>query len=347
MKKVFLGVVGVVLVLAIIAGIVVNTESGQDRLFETAMNANFSQQFETPEGLRVVVCGSASPLGNIIERAQACIAVVTKDHLFLFDVGARSPVRIAQARLPLSRLNGIFLTHYHSDHISGIPDVNLASWVQGRRESMKVYGPLGIDRVIRGYNEAFGQDFGYRTAHHGEEMLPPAAGPMTAVEIPMEGVAYEDEDLKITVFPVEHPPIVPAVGYRIDYKGRSVVISGDSNASDTLFEYAKDADLLLHDALSMTLLAPMIDTTRALNVPVIPTIMEDVTDYHAHADTLYDAAQAAGISLLAYYHLVPVPPIEMAEEMFLRGLPDDILLVNDLHTFDMLPGTKDIQITEP
>ena len=94
-----------------------------------------------PDGMRVVVCGSASPLGNDPTRAQACIAVLTPEHFFPFDVGARSPLRINQAQLPLRRLNGVFLTHFHSDHIASLPDVNLTSWVQGRGDELHVYGP--------------------------------------------------------------------------------------------------------------------------------------------------------------------------------------------------------------
>lgn len=264
------------LILAVLAGgaaaFVFNTAAGQDALFKRAATAVMTRAVDEFDGLRVVVCGSASPLGNDPSRAQACIAVVTPEHFFLFDVGARSPMRIAQAGLPLARIDGVFLTHYHSDHIAGLPDVNLPSWVQGRPGPLQVYGPEGVVGVVDGFNVAYQLDRGYRTAHHGSELLPPERGFMVANTITSDGVVWQDDLLTITSFPVEHPPVEPAVGYRVDYRGRSVVISGDTNAADRLFAVAKDADLLLHDALSRTLLDPMIETATEAGIPVVPTI---------------------------------------------------------------------------
>ncbi|MCP4845684.1 MAG: MBL fold metallo-hydrolase, partial [Actinomycetia bacterium] len=151
-------------------------------------------------------------------------------------------------------------------------------------------------------------------------------------------VVWQDDLLTVTSFAVEHPPIEPAVGYRVDYRGRSVVISGDTNAADTLFVAAKDADLLLHDALSRTLLDPMIEAATDLGLPV-SGIMTDVIDYHADVTLLPARAAEAGIQRLALYHLVPAPNA-LAERMFLRGLPDDVILTRDLHTFD-LPADSD------
>jgi ribonuclease Z len=305
-------------------------------------------QTPTPlDGLRVVVCGSASPLGNDPARAQACIAVLTPEHFFLFDVGARSPQRIGQARLPMRRLNGVFLTHFHSDHIAGLPDVNLTSWVQRRASNLNVYGPTGVETVVEGMNLAYQLDRGYRTAHHGSELLPPENGAMSAVTIATDGIAWQDDRLTITAFPVTHDPIEPAVGYRVDYRGRSVVISGDTVATDSLFEAAAGADLLLHDALSRAMLDPMIETAEENQVPIMPTIMRDVIDYHADSLSLEGPARTAGIRQLAYYHLVPVPPNSLAERIWARGLSAETLLVRDLHTFDLPPESTEIIIREP
>ena len=329
------------------AALVLNTEAGQDALIKRAAASMLGQTPETFDGLRVVVCGSASPLGNDPNRAQACIAVVTPEHFFLIDVGARSPQRIAQARLPLRRLNGVLLTHFHSDHIAALPDVNLTSWVQGRSTRLAVYGPPGVESVVAGFNAAYSLDRGYRTAHHGPELLAPELGPMQAQSFSPGTIVWQDDLLKVTSFAVEHAPIEPAVGYRIDYRGRSVVVSGDTNASDSLFTAAKDADLLLHDALSRTLLDPMIATAKELKVPVLPTIMRDVIDYHADATTLPERAAAAGVKQLALYHMVPAPMNAIAEKMFVRGLPEDVILTKDLHVFDLPANSSDLIIHEP
>ena len=347
MRKLLYGVVALVLALAAAAALIYNTAAGQDALFDRAVQAVMGQAPPPLDGLRVVVCGSASPAGNDPNRAQACIAVLTPEHFFLFDVGARSPMRIAQARLPLGRLDGVLLTHFHSDHIAGLPDVNLPSWVQGRRSSLRVYGPEGVREVVGGFNLAYRLDRGYRVAHHGPELLAPEAGPMTAVEIVPGEVAWQDDLMTIRSFRVDHAPIDPAVGYRVDYRGRSVVISGDTNAVESLFAAAQGVDLLLHDALSRTLLDPMIEGARAAGIPAMPQIFTDVIDYHADSLSIEARAAEAGIRQLAYYHLVPVPGNELAEKMFARGLGPDTLLVRDLHTFDLPPNSTDIHIREP
>jgi len=319
----------------------------QDALFQRALRQAMTAPPTLPPGLTVVVCGSASPLGNSPDHAQACLAVLTPEHFFLFDVGARSPLRLAQARLPLGRLTGVFLTHFHSDHIAGIPDVNLASWVAGRKAPLTVFGPPGVERITNGFNEAYALDRGYRVAHHGEATLPPNLGPLVPKEIPQTGVVWEDGALTIRAVAVDHAPASPALGYRIDYAGRSVVISGDSNASEGLFSLAEGADLLFHDALSRTLLDPMIAQARAAGLDPLPEIMTDVIDYHADVESLLAPTKAAKVGQLVLYHLVPVPPNGLAERLFRRGLPGEVILAQDLQRFDLPRGKKDILIHAP
>jgi len=347
MKKFFYLVAGLSLTAVLAAVVIYYSESGQDWLFQRAAQSLMSQQPEPIDGMRVVVCGSASPLGNDPTRAQACIAVLTAEHFLLFDSGARSPLRVAQARLPMARLDAVFLTHFHSDHIAGLPDVNLNSWVQGRRTSLNVFGPGGVETVVTGLNLAYQLDRGYRIAHHGSELLPPAAGAMTAIEFIPGEIVWQDDLMTVTSFPVDHTPVSPAVGYRVDYRGRSVVISGDTVATDSLFAAAAGADLLLHDALSRSLLDPMIAVTSRLGIPAMPQIMTDVIDYHADTLTLESRAAAAGVRQLAYYHLVPVPANALAEKMFARGLSAQTLLVDDLQTFDLPADSTEIIIREP
>jgi ribonuclease Z len=333
-------------VLGAAAALSLNVPALQDVLVKRGATATLGRTLEPLDGvMRVVVCGSASPLGRDPERAQACIAVVTDEHLFLFDVGARSPLRIAQARLPLGRIDGVFLTHFHSDHIAALPDVSMAAWLQGRPAGLDVYGPRGVQEVVAGFNAAYRLDRGYRTAHHGAGRLPPDRSAMVAHRVDAGEIVWQDGIAKVTAFGVEHPPIEPAVGYRVDYRGRSVVISGDTNAADELFDAARGADLLLHDGLSRDLLDPMIAAATQGGLP-LAGIMTDVIDYHADATLLPARAEAAGVGQLALYHLVPVPN-GLTERVFRRGLPDDVIVTRDLHTFDLPADSNEIRITEP
>ncbi|NKB98245.1 MAG: MBL fold metallo-hydrolase [Pseudomonadales bacterium] len=347
MKKTLIILAALAALIAVSAALVYNTTTGQDAVFKRAAGMVMGRDVEIFDGLRVVVCGSASPLGNDPNRAQACIAVVTPDHFFLFDVGARSPTRIAQAQLPMQRIGGVFLTHFHSDHIAALPDVSMTSWIQGRPGRLQVFGPPGVETVVEGFNTAYQLDRGYRTAHHGSDLLSPDRAAMQAHPFTPGDVVWEDASMKVTSFLVEHPPIEPAVGYRVDYRGRSVVISGDTNAADNLFVAARNADLLFHDALSRTLLDQMIEVATEASVPIMPTIMTDVIDYHADAKTLPEAADAAGVKQLVFYHMVPVPANALASKMFLRDLPDSIILASDLQTFDLPPDSNKIIISQP
>ena len=178
------------------------------------------------DGLKITLCGTSSPL-PAPGRAQACVAVETPDHLYIVDAGSGSAATAQLSGIPLGKLRGILLTHYHSDHISDIGDFNLNSWVAGRPAPLQIIGPEGVSRIVEGLNITYELDRGYRVAHHGAELLNPEIGILQSRTIE-EGVIVDEDELRITAFEVSHPPIEPAYGYRLDYSGRSVVISGDS-----------------------------------------------------------------------------------------------------------------------
>ena len=335
--------VAVLALVTLVGSVAYRLSPVQDFVMKRGTLLVFGGSVDTFDGLQAVVCGSASPLGTNPDRAQACIAVVTPEHFFLVDVGARAPMRINQAQLPLNRLNGVMFTHFHSDHIAGLADVNLGSWVGGRQESLNVYGPEGVATVVEGFNTAYRLDRRYRIAHHGVELLPPAAGPMTAQTFE-PGVVWQDDTMTVTSFLVDHKPIHPAVGYRFDYKGRSVVISGDTNASDNLFAAAQNADVVFHDALARQSLDIMRSSLAEVGRSRLAQIVTDVIDYHADSLTLEDAANAAGVRQLVLYHLVPTPLNGMTEDMFKRGLSGNTILAHDLQTFTLPPNSDEIII---
>ena len=246
MRKLFWSATGIVVTLTITAAVLTSTRAGQDflleRLISTALAPAPADAFD---GLRVFICGSSSPL-PAANRAQACIAILAGEDIYLVDAGAGSPLTVNLARLPLQNLRAVLLTHLHSDHIAAIGDFNMLSWVAGRPAPLEIIGPTGVAQVVAGFNDAYDLDGGYRTAHHGADLLPPDLHDMHARSIEA-GQVFENNGLEGRAFNVDHRPIEPALGFRFDYKGRSVVISGDTVTTPELLEAAQGADLLLHD----------------------------------------------------------------------------------------------------
>ena len=341
----FLKISLLVTALVVTAGVMLyQVPAVQDRLFRQAASVALGVNFGESENLRIYVCGSASPLGNAPDRAQACIAVVTPEHFYLFDSGAASAAQVQRGGLPIERLDGVFLTHFHSDHISDIPAINLSSWVVGRPAPLQIIGPAGVDKVVRGLNLAYELDRGYRTGHHGEDLMSLDLGVLAYKEIE-SGVVLEDQGLTITAFTVVHDPIKPAMGYRVDYKGRSVVISGDSIATERTFEVAANADLLIHDALSKGALLAMIEVTQTAGRDRLAQIFTDVMDYHADVQKLEAMSVDAGVKQLALYHLVPTPVNGLLMRIWRRGLLSSTLIVNDGMTFELPAGEGPIVVT--
>ena len=218
-------------------------------LFKVTVNNSMSV-WEDNSSLKATVCGSGTPL-RAKNVAQSCIMVEAGNDIYIVDVGDGSVANIQRWGINLSNLKAALITHLHSDHIADLPDLNLLSWVnRSREQNLTIFGPEGIETTIKGFNQAYFLDHKFRNEHHGDEQAPLGVDEMVANTIEGEGVILSDNGLTITAFLVEHDPVAPAYGYRFDYKGRSIVISGDTAYSTNLINYAKDVDLLFHEAIS-------------------------------------------------------------------------------------------------
>ncbi len=199
---------------------------------------------------------------------------------------------------------------------------------------------------MAGLNDAYELDRNYRVAHHGAELLKPDAGLLEA-NILAPGATETIGGLTITAIPVNHEPIHPAFGYRVDYGDRSVVISGDTVVSASLMEAADGTDLLLHDALSPMILNAAVANAERMGMAVRAQILRDVIGYHAHTTAIAAAAAEIEIGLLAFYHLVPPPRNAQMEGVFMQGVDDDIVLTEDLMWFELPVGSDTIEVTRP
>lgn len=343
MKRVLVLVLAVVI---IVGGggwlVMMKTATGQDFVLSRAVAAMAPVPKAPVDGIRVFVCGSAAPLPTE-GRAQACLAVLTPSHFFIVDAGPGSANNISLGALPGERLDGLLLTHFHSDHIAEIPTVNLISWVAGRQSPLKLYGPPGVQRIADGFNEAFALDNGYRIAHHGADFMPSAFGRLEAIERPVDSM-LEFGDLTITSFKVDHAPIEPAVGYRFDYKGRSVVITGDTIVTDRLRSLVDDADLLFSDALSLPIVKTLEAAAEARGQKRVAKILFDIQDYHASVADVAELTRSTGVGMTALYHLVPGPRNALMENIFEREFADNMVLTRDRMWFTLPAGSDDVLI---
>ncbi len=322
-----LGVVGLVAV-ATVCAFLFQRQIGE-AMFRQAVEENVGRDraAELPDGLHVFVCGSGSPMPDAL-RAGPCVGVVAGNHVVVVDAGSGGPRRLARMGFPTGRIEKVYLTHLHSDHIDALGELMLQAWVGGsRKQALPIAGPQGVDEVVAGFNGAYRTDSTYRTAHHGADIADPAGFGGVAEVIPAPSafgkatVIHDQDGVKITVIGVHHAPVEPAFGYRFDYKGRSVVISGDTIYSPELVAAAKDADVLLHEALQPVMVAQMRDAAATKGQPHIAKVMGDILDYHASPEDAARAATAANVKALVLYHIAPPLPSSLMDPAFLGDAP--------------------------
>ena len=280
---------------------------------------------DLPDGLHVRLCVAGGPLPDP-DRSAACVAIVAGDALYLVDAGSGAARNLIRVGFQPPLVEAIFLTHFHSDHIDGLGELGLLRWTGGsHRLPLSLYGAEGVSEVVQGFNQAYRLDAVYRTAHHGPETAPPTGSGFRAREFsePALGqstVLLEKDGLRVSMFRVDHPPIAPAVGYRFDYKGRSVVVSGDTSKSENLARFATGVDLLVHEALSPELMGVIQNAAETVGNSTLAKIAADVLDYHASPVEAAEIAASAGVGHLLYYHIVPPMPIPGLASVFLDGV---------------------------
>lgn len=283
--------------------------------------ANLTYHFE--DGLHAGLCGTGSPLADA-KRAGPCIAVVAGKHLYIVDVGDGATKNINLMGFQAGRIDAVLLTHFHSDHIAGLGEVMLQRWAGGSNKiPLDIIGPVGVETVVEGFNKAYSLDTGYRIAHHGPEIMPPsgAGGIARPFQLGPEenaSVVVVDKDgIKITAFKVDHRPVVPAVGYRFDYKGRSIVVSGDTVYSKSLLKHSKGADLLFHEALSPWMVKMIHEQANLYPFPSLQEVTAVIPSYHSSPEDAAKIANEAGVDHLVLYHIIPPLPSPLLNSLFL------------------------------
>ena len=298
-----------------LAGILIPNQVRRNVLDETKL------KWMNDGDLHVILPGTGSPLADPT-RAGPCAVVMAGGEYLIIDVGQRSYNRQQTMGLPIAKITGILLTHFHSDHICELGETLTMSWAAGGRDhQLPVYGPPGVEQVVEGFTHAYQQDSVYREDHHGAEKGGMARKNSTgvAITIPLPGgnhssmestVVFERNGLKVIAFNVDHRPVLPAYGYRFEYNGRVAVITGDTSKCDQLLKYTAGADVLVSEASSCHVLHHLIDTLHGIDTKSnhrTAHIVEDIIDYHIDVQDVVNIAGQCQVPVLALTHLVPPP----------------------------------------
>jgi ribonuclease Z len=329
MRRALFMILGLAAALTLLGVVALRIPAVQDRIVARALSAltaraSAADPLYEPDALHALLCGTSSPLPHPT-RAKPCVAVFAGGRFWVVDTGLGSWNQLALTRrVDGARIGGVLLTHFHSDHIGALGEFDLQTWVAGRSGPLQVYGPPGVERVVAGFEEAYALDTRYRIAHHGADLLPEARGRMQALPVMADGptVVLDEDGMRITAFAVDHAPAEPAYGYRFDYRGRSVVVSGDTVKHAGLIAAAKEADLLVHEAQANHIVAQLRDAVGAVGRKRLEKILSDIPDYHTTPVEAAQAANEAGVGLLIFYHLTPPPPNALLERVFVRGVSD-------------------------
>jgi|JI10StandDraft_1071094.scaffolds.fasta_scaffold79425_3 ribonuclease Z len=261
---------------------------------------------QDPSRITIVTCGTGSPIPSA--RAQSCLAVFVNGQFLLFDAGDRAQNSMENLNLPVTDIDAVFLTHFHSDHIADLGEVISRSWILGRNQPLAVYGGREVEQVVSGFNAAYTADDAYRIAHHGADLFP-AVRPATAVVIhdpgPEGSVVYEVDGVRVLAYKVDHSPVATALGFRIEYAGKVVAISGDTIDTPGLRALAASADVLVSEVMNKAVIGEFECAFGRIPDPRLEKIFRDIRTYHIDLPELAGLANDAGVATLVMTHLVP------------------------------------------
>jgi len=268
-------------------------------------------------GFHAILLGTGIPIPNP-ERASAATLIVAGGKTFMVDTGPGSVSRLAENGY--QQVDYVLYTHFHLDHYGDLGSVLFRRGGTNPKHPQPILGPKGTKDVVDKVVESVAIDETYRIAHHGDNWSKQAMH--AAVQEFEPGVVFDEGGLKITMFNVNHEPVVPAVGYRFDFEGKSIVVSGDTKKSDSLIAASMDCDLLIHEAMNATVLnraLPMLKRSQ----PRGGAMLEDLMSHHTSTLEVAEIAKEVNAKKVVLTHLVPtIAPQDGPETTFVRGMSD-------------------------
>jgi len=275
-------------------------------LLALVIGATVSAQTKADSDFKVTLLGTGTPIPDPARFGPSTLVEAGNKKL-LFDAGRGVPIRVRQLGFRESKIDVVFLTHYHSDHTAGIPDIWLTGWLgNSRQEPFRLIGPVGAKSLMANLESAYALDIKIRLE---DEKLPPGGIATVVEEFEKDGVVYDKDGVKVIAFTVDHgAAIKPAVGYRIEYKGRAVVISGDTRYDQNVIKYGTGVDLLIHEVCVVR--------PELLSNPYI----KRVVDHHTTPREAGQVFSLAKPKLAVYSHLV-----FLSSDKVPRATVDDIV----------------------
>ena len=256
---------------------------------------------------RLILLGTAGGPRPWKRRSAPAQAIVVGGNIYVIDCGYGVARQMVLAGLPLKQLRNIFITHHHSDHDIDLGALVDIAWTSGLTTPVDCWGPPPIEQMIVDYLRYQSADIATRIANEGKPPLRPL---IRTHEFTRGGRVMSDEHVRVTSAMVLHPPIKLAFAYRFDTPDRSIVISGDTRPVESLIHLARNADVLVHEAMLPNRVS---ESVRAL--PNRDALARSIISHHTSAEQAGQVAAAAGVKMLVLSHLIPAedPDVPDAE----------------------------------
>lgn len=265
------------------------------------------------KGTRVILLGTkGGPRVGATGRSNPSTLILNNDVPYVIDCGYGTSRQLLAAGVPLNRLRYIFITHHHSDHNLEYGTLFYNAWVTGLPTRIDAYGPAGLEKMTQDFFSYMKLDIDVRIEDEGR---PDPRRMIFAHDINKPGMVLQNEDVKVSAVLVRHPLVKQAYAYRFDAKDRSVVISGDTTYAPELADFAKGADVLIHEVIYPPAIEALVR-----RLPNATRLREHLLASHTVPEDVGKIAAQAGVRTLVLTHFVPGDDPSITDEQWAEGV---------------------------